>query len=79
MTPFVHAPYATGKSPFSIGLAPLDLADWIESDELLVDQLARKEAILAEGPEAFAALEESAARCKISFVIVTPHSELLSR
>jgi dimethylamine monooxygenase subunit A len=61
VTPFVHAPYATGKSPFSIGLAPLDLADWIESDELLVDQLARKEAILAEGPEAFAALEESAA------------------
>jgi dimethylamine monooxygenase subunit A len=61
VTAFAHAPYAAGKSPFSIGLAPLDLADWIESDELLVEQLARKEAILADEPEAFAALAESAA------------------
>ena len=27
-----HAPYATGVQSFSIGLKPLDPADWIEAD-----------------------------------------------
>ena len=62
LTAFVHAPYASGKPPFSIGLAPLDLANWIEADDLLAEQLALKQAILAsEFASAFAALEESAA------------------
>jgi hypothetical protein len=60
MRPVVHAPYASGKQPFSIGLAPLDLANWIEVDELLVEQLALKQSILTcELPSAFAALDES--------------------
>jgi hypothetical protein len=63
---FAHAPYASGKSPFLIGLAPLDLADWIDSDDLLVEQLARKQTILADEPTAFAALEESVAgQCEL--------------
>lgn len=61
MPPFTHAPYASGKPPFSIGLSPLDLANWIEVDDLLTEQLALKQSILAnEFSSAFAALEESA-------------------
>jgi hypothetical protein len=60
--PFLHTPYASGKPSFSIGLSPIDVADWIEQDELLVEQLALKETILAqEGAAAFAALEGSEA------------------
>jgi hypothetical protein len=60
--PFLHTPYASGKPSFSIGLAPIDLADWIEQDELLVEQLALKETILAqERAAAFAALAGSEA------------------
>lgn len=55
--PFLHAPYASGKAPFAIGLAPLDPDRWIEPDALLAEQLALKEAILArEGAAAFDAL-----------------------
>ena len=58
--PFLHTPYASGKPSFSIGLAPIDAADWIEQDELLVEQLALKETILAqERAAAFAELEGS--------------------
>lgn len=45
--PFAHTPYDGSARPFSVGLAPLDLADWIEIDGHLVDQLARKAALLA--------------------------------
>jgi len=59
---FLHTPYASGKPPFSIGLAPLDLARWIEPDALLAEQLALKEAILArEAAAAFGALAGSEA------------------
>lgn len=58
--PFRHTPYASGKPSFAIGLAPIDVADWIEQDGLLVEQLALKETILAqEGSAAFAALAGS--------------------
>jgi dimethylamine monooxygenase subunit A len=58
--PFLHTPYASGKPPFSIGLAPIELDDWIEQDELLAEQLALKETILArEGAAAFDALAGS--------------------
>jgi hypothetical protein len=58
--PFLHTPYASGKPPFSIGLAPLDPARWIEQDGLLVEQLALKEMILArERAAAFGALAGS--------------------
>lgn len=58
---FRHTPYASNKPPFSIGLSPLDPARWIEQDERLVEQLALKEAILAQEPTAFGALAESEA------------------
>jgi hypothetical protein len=60
--PFLHTPYASGKPSFSIGLSPIDLNDWIEQDELLVEQLALKETILAqERAAAFVAIEGSEA------------------
>jgi hypothetical protein len=43
-----HAPYADGHKPFAIGLAPLDLADWIEPDERLSADLAEKDRLFAE-------------------------------
>ena len=43
-----HAPYADGHRPFSIGLAPLDLADWIEPDDRLLPDLAEKDRLFAE-------------------------------
>ena len=59
---FLHTPYASGKPPFSIGLAPIDLARWIEQDEFLAQQLALKETILAEErADAFGALASSEA------------------
>lgn len=43
-----HAPYADGHKPFSIGLAPLDLAAWIEPDDRLLADLAEKDRLFAE-------------------------------
>ena len=60
--PFLHTPYASGKPPFAVGLAPLDLISWIEQDECLAQQLALKETILAqERAAAFGALAGSEA------------------
>ncbi|MFZ3033675.1 MAG: DUF3445 domain-containing protein [Parvibaculum sp.] len=47
MTKFVHTPYAGSKTPFSVGLAPLDLNDWIEVDQNLGAYLAEKERLFA--------------------------------
>jgi dimethylamine monooxygenase subunit A len=56
--PFLHTPYASGKPPFSIGLTPIDETRWIEQDELLGEQLALKETILAqERAAAFGAVD----------------------
>jgi dimethylamine monooxygenase subunit A len=61
-TPFLHAPYASGKPSFSIGLAPIAMDSWIEPDALLGEQLALKETIFAhEGAAAFGALAGSEA------------------
>ncbi len=43
-----HTPYDGSRQPFSIGLKPLDLADWIEPDEHLAAHLDEKERLLAE-------------------------------
>lgn len=60
MSPFAHTPYASDRSPFTIGLTPLDLSNWIEADEQLAEQLALKQIILADqDASAFAALQES--------------------
>ena len=43
MTAFAHTPYDGSSKPFSIGLAPLDLARWIEPDDRLAAHLAEKD------------------------------------
>ncbi|MBS7541161.1 heme-dependent oxidative N-demethylase family protein [Ancylobacter lacus] len=46
-----HTPYDGSRKPFSIALAPLDLAHWIETDTRLVPTLAERERLLAEKRE----------------------------
>ncbi len=71
---FRHAPYASGKPTFSIGLAPIDLAEWIEQDERLVEELALKEAILAEeGVAAFDAVAGSEAGQREVLELIAAH------
>ena len=41
--PFAHTPYSGSTRPFSVGLAPLDLADWIEPDIHFATHLAEKD------------------------------------
>jgi hypothetical protein len=48
MPDFAYTPYDGSKKPFSIGLAPLDLSDWIEPDERLLADLAEKDALFAD-------------------------------
>lgn len=45
MPTFAHTPYDGSKAPFSIGLAPIPLARWIEPDERLARDLAQKDAL----------------------------------
>ncbi|WP_075215207.1 heme-dependent oxidative N-demethylase family protein [Mongoliimonas terrestris] len=47
MPAFAHTPYDGSKKPFTIGLAPLDIATWIEPDEKLGAYLAEKEDLYA--------------------------------
>lgn len=48
MQPFRHTPYASARSPFSIGLEPLDPADWIDVDGDLARFLAEKRRLFAD-------------------------------
>ncbi|MCK0198387.1 DUF3445 domain-containing protein [Ancylobacter sp. 6x-1] len=43
-----HTPYDGSRKPFSIALAPLDLAEWFEPDPRLVPTLAERERLLAD-------------------------------
>jgi len=52
MSKFTHAPYNSGKSPFSVGLAPLDPEAWLEVDENLGAYLAEKEELNERNEEA---------------------------
>ena len=47
-----HTPYDGSRQPFSIGLAPLDPADWIEVDSDLARDLAEKQRLFAASPAA---------------------------
>jgi hypothetical protein len=47
MPPLTYTPYATAYRPFSIGLAPLDPARWIEPDDRLLAELALKDDLIA--------------------------------
>ena len=50
--PFAHTPYDGSTRPFTIGVAPIDVARWIEPDELLAPHLDEKERLLAARPHA---------------------------
>ncbi|MET0598854.1 MAG: DUF3445 domain-containing protein [Mesorhizobium sp.] len=45
-----HAPYDGSSKPFTIGLRPLDLAQWIEVDDALASYLAEKSRLFASLP-----------------------------
>jgi hypothetical protein len=45
--PLRYTPYDGSRQPFSIGLNPLDLADWFEPDERLVGELTEKDRLFA--------------------------------
>lgn len=47
----LHTPYDGSSKPFTIGLKPLDPADWIEIDAHLPAYLAEKRRLYAEIPE----------------------------
>jgi hypothetical protein len=46
-----HTPYDGSSKPFTIGLRPLDLAEWIEVDDNLLPHLAEKQRLYAEVPD----------------------------
>lgn len=46
--PFAHTPYDGTKKPFSVALAPLDLAEWIEPDRRLGEHLTERARLIAE-------------------------------
>lgn len=46
--PFAHTPFDGSRKAFSIGLAPLDLAEWIEPDAKLAASLAQREALIRD-------------------------------
>lgn len=47
MSTLAHTPYDGSKQPFTVGLAPLDLGDWIEPDGNLSAHLAEKQRLFA--------------------------------
>ena len=54
-----RTPYDGSAIPFTIGLRPLDPAEWIEIDDRLVDHLAQKERLYASAHETVFAAEPS--------------------
>ncbi len=46
--PFAHTPFDGSRKAFSVGLAPLDLAEWIEPDAKLAASLAQREALIRD-------------------------------
>jgi len=49
-TPLAHTPYDGSATPFTIGLKPLDLTEWLEIDALHMPYLAEKRRLFAERP-----------------------------
>ena len=48
---FAHTPYNGSSSPFAIGLTPLKMAEWIETDAALEAYLQEKDRLHAAHPE----------------------------
>jgi hypothetical protein len=70
--PPAHTPYDGSSKPFTIGLKPLDLADWIEVDRHLEAYLAEKDRLEAAHGDAIFAAEpgtENAQREVLSLVV----------
>ncbi len=44
----LHTPYDGSSKPFTVGLNPLDLSEWMEIDERLSEYLAEKDLLLSE-------------------------------
>ncbi|NRG17308.1 DUF3445 domain-containing protein [Rhizobiales bacterium] len=65
--PFAHTPYDGSKRPFTVGLAPLDLAEWIEPDGNLKAHLQEKERLFreAEAPVFLAEPDTVAAQAEV--------------
>ncbi|WP_349358264.1 DUF3445 domain-containing protein [Stappia sp.] len=49
--PFRHTPYDGSARPFTVGLAPLDPAEWIEPDAHFARHMAEKDRLLAGGTD----------------------------
>ena len=48
---FAHTPYDGSSSPFTIGLTPLDMGEWIDTDAALETYLQEKERLYSAHPE----------------------------
>ncbi|HJN92701.1 MAG TPA: DUF3445 domain-containing protein, partial [Dehalococcoidia bacterium] len=75
LTPaLTYAPFQAGEFRWSMGLAPLDLDDWIEIDDLAAAELGEKERLLGERHgEVFAALPEARAGSEEVLALLTEH------
>jgi dimethylamine monooxygenase subunit A len=56
--PAFNTPYDGSSKPFTIGLKPLDLADWIEVDDQHTDYISEKLRLYREMPEKVLVAEE---------------------
>ncbi|MBO6901334.1 MAG: DUF3445 domain-containing protein [Rhizobiaceae bacterium] len=69
-----HTPYDGSSTPFSIGLKPLDPADWIEIDRRYRAQLEEKDRLIAERPDSvFAARADTDAAQREVLDMVVDH------
>ncbi len=61
--PPTHTPYDGSSKLFTIGLKPLDLADWIEVDRHYAAHIAEKRRLYDTIPELVFVEEDRHARC----------------
>ncbi|MCC0044154.1 MAG: DUF3445 domain-containing protein [Brucellaceae bacterium] len=74
MTGPTHTPYDGSAKPFSIGLKPLDPAEWIEIDRHYRAQLEEKDRLIAERPDdVFAARPDTDAAQREVLEMVVDH------
>lgn len=52
-----HTPYSGTSTPFTIGLRPLDLRHWLETDDSYAGDLAQKDRLIEDVPGTVLALE----------------------
>ena len=59
---FLHTPYDGSKQPFSVGLEPIGVSDWLETDEAFLSQLRRKAELIESAHDTvFQAKEDTGA------------------